>query len=355
MEKQYSKKSNPLVRAWDGLQGWIERQPVIGSAILLLALPFFLPNTLATNIVIYSLLAASFNLLIGYTGILSLGHSTCFGLGAYAAGLLLAKTPFVNLWLAIAAAVVVAAIAAAIMGWFALRRRLIYFAMLTLAFNQMVYYIVFQAVGLTGGDDGLRGIVIPNLQLPGINLSLDFLKHPYSFYYMACAVVIVCLYIMLRVIQSPFGRALESIRESEERALAVGYNTNRMQLVAFIIGSSFAGVAGAMIALLHGYVAVEYLSWVVGAAVIVMTVLGGKGTFIGPLVGAGIYMTLEYYISRETTSWQLYLGVLFVLIVLFLPQGLWGTFKQWYSRRRGKQVIQKSDLYRAEAEVEHVN
>lgn len=353
MEQQVSvRTTNSLILAWRGLQGWLERQPVIGSAVLLLVLPLFLPNTLATNIIIYCLLAASFNLLIGYTGILSLGHSSCFGLGAYAAGLVLAKTGFTNLWLALAAAIVVSGLSAAVMGWFALRRRLIYFAMLTLAFNQMIYYIVFQARGLTGGDDGLRGVKIPDLVLPGIRLSLDFLKHPYTFYYMACAVVIICLFIMLRIIQSPFGRALESIRESEERALAVGYNTNRMQWVAFIIASSFAGVAGALVALLHGYVAVEYLSWVVGAAVIIMTVLGGKGTFIGPLVGAGIYMTLEYYVSRYTTSWQLYLGILFVIIVVFLPQGLWGSFKEWYFRRRDINRL-KTGSTSGETEVEH--
>jgi branched-chain amino acid transport system permease protein len=161
---------------------WLEREPIVGLALVLAILPWIVPQkTLAIEVLIFTLLAASFNLLLGYAGVLSLGHSSFFGLGAYAAGILLAKTGIVNLWLALLMGIAAPALLAIPIGWFSLRRRLLYFTMLTLAFNQMVYFGALQARGLTGGDDGLQGIVIPPLQLPGITLSIDSLLHPFNF------------------------------------------------------------------------------------------------------------------------------------------------------------------------------
>ena len=315
----------------------MDRHPAAGISLILVVIPLVIPQkTLASQILIFGLLAASFNLLLGYTGLLSLGHSTVFGLGSYAAGILLAKTGVVSLWLALLLGAVVPGLAAVVVGWFSLRRRLLYFAMLTLAFNQMVYYAMQQARGLTGGDDGLGGVVIPPFQLPGVSFSIDSLQHPYAFYYVACGIVILCLFFMQRVIHSPLGHALEAIRESEERAQMVGYHTNRLQLVAFVLASMVAGLAGALFAIFHGFVALESLGLLVALVCIVMTVLGGKGTFVGPFVGAALYLMLQEYTSRVWANWQLLLGVLFILLVLFLPQGVWGTFKQWYYARRGR-------------------
>jgi len=317
--------------------GWLDQHPAVGISAILVVMPFIIPQkTLASEILIFVLLAASYNLLLGYTGLLSLGHSTVFGLGAYAAAILLAKTEMVSLWLALLVGGVVPGLAAVVIGWFSLRRRLLYFAMLTLAFNQMVYYAMQQARGLTGGDDGLRGVVIPPFELPGVSFSIDSLQHPYAFYYVACGIVILCLFFIQRVIHSPLGHALEAIRESEERAQMIGYHTNRLQLLAFVLASMLAGLSGALFAISHGFVALESLGLLVALVCIVMTVLGGKGTFVGPFVGAALYLMLQEYTSRVWANWQLLLGVLFILLVLFLPQGVWGTFKRWYYERRGQ-------------------
>ena len=316
---------------------WLDRHPAVGVSAILVVMPFIIPQkTLASEILIFVLLAASYNLLLGYTGILSLGHSTVFGLGSYAAAILLAKTGMVNLWLALLVGAVVPGLAGIVIGWFSLRRRLLYFAMLTLAFNQMVYYAVQQARGLTGGEDGLRGVVIPPFQLLGVSFSIDSLQHPYAFYFVACGIVIVCLFFIQRVIHSPFGHALQAIRESEERAQMVGYHTNRLQLLAFLLASVLAGLAGALFAIFHAFVGLESLGLLFALVCIVMTVLGGKGTFVGPFVGAALYLMLQEYTSRVWTNWQLLLGVLFILLVLFLPQGIWGTFKREYYARRGR-------------------
>jgi branched-chain amino acid transport system permease protein len=333
---------------------WLERHPALGIAIILPLLPLVIPQkTLASEILIFGLLGASYNLLMGYTGLLSLGHSTVFGLGAYAAALLLAKTPVVNLWLALFLGAVVPGAVAIVIGWLSLRRRLVYFAMLTLAFNQMVYYAMQQARGLTGGDDGLRGVIIPPFQIFGLSFSIDSLQHPYAFYYVACVVVILCLLFMQRIIQSPFGHALQAIRENEERAQAVGYDTNRLQLMAFMFASMLAGMAGALMAIFHGFVALESLGLFFAIVCIIITVLGGKGTFVGPFVGTALYLILQEYISRYWANWQLALGLLFVLLVLFLPQGLWGTFKSWYYRRLAQNSLGPDELpLGSDAEVE---
>lgn len=340
---------------WHRGLDWLDGHPTYGITTILLVLPVIIPQkTLACEILIFGLLGASFNLLIGYTGLLSLGHSTVFGLGAYAAGVLLAKTNLISLWPALLLGLVVPGLAAIVIGWFSLRRRLVYFAMLTLAFNQMVYYAMQKAQGLTGGEDGLRGIVIPPFKLPGISFSIDSLQNPYAFYYVALGVVVLCLLFMERIIRSPFGHALEAIRESEARAQAIGYNTNRLQLVAFVFASMLAGLAGALFGIFHGFVALESLGLFFAVVCIIITVLGGKGTFVGPFVGGALYLVLQEYISQLWINWQLLLGILFVGLVVFLPQGVWGTFKRWYNQRQVRtRLLHKNAARIPDQEVEH--
>lgn len=318
-----------------GWQDWLERNPAYGLALVFLVLPWIIPEkTLVTEILTFGLFAVSFNILLGYTGLLSFGHSTFLGLGSYAAALFLVRTGIVNLWLALLFGIAVPAVAAVVIGWFCLKRRLVYFAMLTLAFNQMVYFIVFQWREFTGGDDGLRGIPIPPFALPGISLPIDSIHHPFHFYYFVYFVVVVCLIAIQRIVQSPFGRALQAIRESEERAQAIGYDTNRLQHLSFVFAGIFGGTAGALNAFFYGFVGLETLSWLTAGIAVLMTILGGRGTFVGPFLGAAVYLLIQEYSSKVTQNWPLILGGIFVLIVLFLPQGLWGTLKQQLQYRR---------------------
>jgi branched-chain amino acid transport system permease protein len=307
---------------------WIRvpQQPVATLAIVLGVLILVVPEkTLATQLLVFGLFAMSFNMLLGYAGLLSFGHSTFFGLGAYGTALVL-KWWHPHVLAAMAAGLVLASATALVIGWFCLRRRRVYFSMLTLAFNQMVYFILFQARDITGGDDGLRGIPLPDFDIPFIgSLPIEGIHNPLSFYYFVLIVVVACLLAIERILISPFGRALEAIRESEERARACGYNSNRILLLAFVFAGLFAGVAGALYALFFGFIGLETLSWMTAGVVVMMAILGGVGTLVGPFVGAAIYLVLQDYVSKYTDSWQLYAGAIFVVCVLFFPQGVWGS------------------------------
>lgn len=308
---------------------WIEDHPAAGLAVVLFILPFVLPEKgLAAEILTFGLFAVSFNLLLGFTGLLSFGHSTYLGLGSYAAAIFLIRVG-ANFWGALLAGVLLAGLTAIVIGWFSLRRREVYFSMLTLAFNQMVFFIFFQLRDVTGGDDGLRGIRIPELAIPGIfSLNIDVLLFPFRFYFLTYVIVIACFFAIQRIVHSPFGAALQAIRESEERARACGYDTNRIQLLSFVFAGLFAGVAGFLNVLLYGFVALESLNWLMAGVVVIMTILGGTRTFVGPVLGAACYLFLQEYFAKLTQNWPLLLGAIFVLIILFLPAGLWGTFKR---------------------------
>ena len=307
----------------------LARRPIAALGVVLALLILVVPEkTLMTQLLVFGLFAMSFNILLGYAGLLSFGHSTFFGLGAYGTALVL-KWWHPHVLLAMAAGVIVAAIMSVIIGWFCLRRRRVYFSMLTLAFNQMVFFILFQARDLTGGDDGLRGIPLPDFDIPWIgSIPIEGIHNPHSFYYFVLIVVVACLLVIERILTSPFGRVLEAIRESEERARACGYNSNRILLLAFIFAGLFAGVAGSMYALFYGFIGLETLSWVTAGVVVMMTILGGVGSFVGPFVGAAIYLILQEYVSKYTDSWQLYAGAIFVACVLFFPRGVWGTLRR---------------------------
>ena len=317
----------------------VDRRPVLGLAIFLALLFFVMPEKgLATQILVFGLYATSFNLLLGYTGLLSFGHSTYLGVGAYTTGLVL-KWWQPHVLVAIAAGVLMATLFASVLGWFCLRRRQVYFSMLTLAFNQMVYFIFFQARNVTGGDDGLRNIPIPNLDVPFVaSISLEGLLHPENRFFFVWVFVILSLLAIQRIVDSPFGRILQSIRESEERARALGYDTNRVLWLAFVFAGAFGGLAGALWALLAGFVGLEVLNWLWAGDAVLMTIVGGAGTFVGPFVGALIFQTLREYVSKNEAllggmGWQFYTGFIFLCCVLFFPHGAWGTLKKWVFER----------------------
>jgi branched-chain amino acid transport system permease protein len=209
-----------------------------------------------------------------------------------------------------------------VIGFFCLRRRGIYFAMLSLAFAQLLYFIAFHLADVTGGDDGLRGIAVPAVHLPGLTLTLDT---SLRFYYFAFVLVALALLALKRILDSPFGAVLQAIRENSDRAAACGYDIRRIKLLSFVFSALFCGLAGALDALRLGVVPVESLYWTTSGQVVIMTLLGGAGTFFGPFVGATTFLVLEDRLSVFTESWPLFVGLIFMGFVLFLPKGIWGT------------------------------
>jgi branched-chain amino acid transport system permease protein len=305
--------------------GWVAAHPITGFVMFFAVFPFLVPyQALATQVLIYGLFALGFNLLYGYTGLLSFGHAAYWGLGAYGTGLALARLQVSSLWLALAAGIGLALVGGAVIGFFCLRRRGIYFAMLTLAFAQLLYFIGFHLADVTGGDDGLRGVTLLPLTLPGLTLSLG---PPLAFYYFALALVILAVAGLKRILDSPFGAVLQAIRENTDRAVACGYDVTRVKLLSFVFSAIFAGLAGALDALRLNVVPIESLYWTTSGQVVIMTLLGGAGTFFGPFVGAATFLVLEDRLSVFTESWPLVIGAIFMLFVLFLPRGIWGTLR----------------------------
>ena len=310
----------PAVRA---LTVWVAAHPVLSFFVFFAIFPFLLPyKALATQVLIFGLFALGFNLLYGYTGLLSFGHAAYYGLGAYGTGIALAKLQVGSLWAGLGAGLLLAAAGGAVIGFFCLQRRGIYFAMLTLAFAQLLYFIAFHLPDWTGGDDGLRGIPQLKLELGASSFSLD---STLGFYYFSYALVGLAVAGLKRILDSPFGAVLQAIRENRDRAVACGYDVNRVRLLSFVFSALFAGLAGSLDALRLTVVPIEALYWTTSGQVVMMTLLGGAGTFFGPFVGAATFLVLEDRLSVFTESWPLVIGVIFSAFVLFLPSGIWGT------------------------------
>lgn len=294
-----------------------------GLAILfLLVFPWLMPyEALAVNILVLGLYAVGFNLLFGYTGLLSFGHAAFLGSGAYGCGIALVH--FGIPWFgAILVGVLLSVVFAAIMGFLAIRTRGIYFAMVTLALSQCVYYLFYQTVSLTGGENGLRGINLSQIGIFGFKV--DFLN-PTTKYYVILTFVAFALWIFSRLLASPFGAVLEAVRENESRARACGYDVVRVKFIAFVISGAFCGLAGALKALHLSIVPIETLHYLTSGQVVMMALLGGMNTFFGPFVGAAAFLLLEDVLTTLTSHWQLALGAIFVIFVLFFPKGIWGT------------------------------
>jgi branched-chain amino acid transport system permease protein len=315
---------------WKSSLRWVSDHSVLMIIMVLMVLPFLLPyEALATQIIIWGLLALGYNILYGYTGLLSFGHAAYFGLGAYATGIVLIRTNC-SLLAGIGAGVGVACLGAIVIGFFCLRRRGIYFALLTMAFAQMLYFIASIWESLTGGEPGLRNIPHPPLEIPGL-FSLNIYT-PVRFYFFVFALVVISLLLLNRILGSPFGKVLQGIRENEKRARALGYNTNRIKWLSFILSGTFSGLAGALHALYINFVGLEQLYWETSGKILLMNLLGGPGTFFGPFIGAGVFLYLEDIISGFTKYWMIVLGPIFVLCVLFFPQGIWGTVRDLADR-----------------------
>ncbi len=300
------------------------RVPVM--VLVLVALPAITPSyAAATNVLILTLAVAAFDLAFGYAGMLSLGHAAFYGAGAYACGLGIVawslgwKTGIV---LAMGAGLVLALL----IGALATRTRGIYFGMVTLALAECFHFLVFKASWLTGGDNGLRGINVPSFDAAGFSVSLI---RPANKYYFMLVLVGLALWLISRILASPFGSALEAVRENETRAFACGIHVERVRLLAFAISGAFSGLAGALMAMHLSAVAPDSLGYGMSGQILMMALLGGMGTYFGPLVGAGLFVMMEHVLSEFTSHWQLVVGLLYIALVLFFPRGVWGSIVRW--------------------------
>jgi branched-chain amino acid transport system permease protein len=291
---------------------------------LLLTAPFWLPLVgsyvqLGSQILVFALTAMAVNLLLGYTGVISFGEAAYFGLGAYAAGLTLKYVAASSL-LAIVAGMALGGLAAFLIGPLIMRRRGVYFAMTTIAFSQMFYFVAERWNGLTGGDDGLTGFQRQPIDFgfATLDLSSD------NFYYFVLVLFGLAAAVMAIILRSPLGHTWMAIRENTRRARYLGLRTDRYIWAAFAIAGVFAGLGGALEALLNNFASPQDLFFIVSGNFVIMVVLGGMGTFWGPLMGAAIFITAQDYLSSMTTNWQSFVGILFVVVVLAFPRGILG-------------------------------
>ncbi len=299
---------------------------------LLIAAPLVLPEfwrRFLTEILIWGLLAMSSDILIGYTGMVSFGHSAFFGLGMYgAAAALLTVTP-PNLWLAILYGIAASAVVGAFVAYFSTRLRDIYFAITTLIFSQIFYVVIFTWTAVTGGENGLA-FSRPPLGIPGL-VSVRFT--PTTLHWFVLAVVVLSYLLLRRITRSPFGMVLQSIRENEARTRAIGYPIERYKIVAVMLSGLFAGLAGVLYAIQNEFAAPDFVFFLVSGEVVVFNVIGGIGTLVGPIVGAAFFLLLREGLSRFFTEYYLIpVGVIFIAMVIFMPQGLLGFARRWLNQ-----------------------
>jgi branched-chain amino acid transport system permease protein len=314
------------MRRGHGLVFWTGFAIVIA---LLFAAPLILPEfwrRFVTEILIWGLLAMSSDILIGYTGMVSFGHSAFFGLGMYGAAAALLTTHPPSLWLALFYGLIAAAAVAAFVAYFSTRLRDIYFAITTLIFSQIFYVIIFTWTSVTGGENGL------NFDQPALGfgpaLSIPFT--PTILHWFVLAVVAGSYLLLRRITQSPFGMVLQSIRENEARTRAIGYAVERYKIVAVMLSGLFAGLAGVLYAIQNQFAAPDFVFFLVSGETVIYNVIGGIGTLVGPIVGAAFFLLLREGLSRFLTQYYLIpVGAIFIAMVIFLPQGLLGFARRW--------------------------
>ncbi|HEY2862494.1 MAG TPA: branched-chain amino acid ABC transporter permease [Casimicrobiaceae bacterium] len=314
-----------------GLLPWL----LVAAALLMLfplvAEKFYLQ--LVTKIMILSIFTLSLDLLVGYTGLVSLGHAAYFGIAAYTFALVSQAADPANLWLTLPLALAASAALALAVGALVVRTSGVYFIMVTLAFAQMVYYF-FHDTRVAGGSDGIYVNTRPDAVLPGLDLANDL-----HFYYFVLAMLAVVFALLAVILRSPFGRALQGIKVNEHRMRALGFATLRYKLAAFVLAGTIAGLAGYLAAAKEGYVNPEMMAWHQSGAVLMMLILGGMGTLVGAVLGAFSYVLLQEWFSALTRHWQLLMGGFIVVAVLLLPQGLVGAPRMlrwaglWRSKR----------------------
>jgi branched-chain amino acid transport system permease protein len=302
---------------------------VFAAVVAVLAIaPLVLPpfwQRFVTEILVWGLLAMSSDILIGYTGMVSFGHSAFFGLGMYgAAAALLGVTP-PNLWLALLFGLGAAALVAMCVAYFATRLRDIYFAITTLVFSQIFYVIIFTWTDVTGGENGLS-FSQPPLSIPGV-ASVRFTIETLHWFILG---VVTSSYLLLRrIMQSPFGKVLQAIRENEPRTRAIGYHVERYKMMAVMLSGTFAGAAGVLYAIQNRFAAPDFVFFLISGETVIFNVMGGVGTLVGPVAGAAFFLLLREGVSRFFTEYYLIpVGIIFMLMVIFMPQGLLGFLRR---------------------------
>jgi branched-chain amino acid transport system permease protein len=317
--------------------GWIERMPWMTVLVLAMATVPWLGSRfytfLATDIVILALFATSLNLLLGQTGLVSFGHAAYFGVGAYTCAILM-KTHGAPFVVGLLAAPVVAGLVALVFGYFCVRLTRIYFAMLTLAFAQIVWGICFKWNSVTGGEQGMSDVPYPDLSWMEMLPLVGNLRVGEHYYLLALAIVAACIASLRMIVQSPFGRMLSLIRENPERARFVGLDVRRYELGAFVLAGAFAGVAGALFGLFNRGVFPDFAYWSKSAEVLIMVILGGMAHFWGPAIGAGALILLNQQISAYTQYWPFVLGTTLIILLFVFPGGIVGTLAAAWARLR---------------------
>ena len=317
---------------------------VFAAALLVPSVGSRFYTFLANDVIIWALFATSLNLLVGYTGLVSFGHAAYFGIGAYVTGILMKKLalPFVLAW---PAAGVFGAALALVFGFFCVRLTRIYFAMLTLAFAQIVWAICFKWNELTGGEQGMPEIPYPDfgsIERVGASVPLLSWRTAEYFYFLTVVLVAACLWVLHRIVSSPFGRMLTTIRENAERAEFIGVNVRRYELAAFVLAGAFAGLAGGLFGIFNRGVFPDFAYWTKSSEVLIMTLLGGMGTFFGPSIGALVLILLNQQIVSYTEYWPLVLGVVLVVLLFGFPGGIAGAvgaiIGRLFRRARGAEV-----------------
>jgi branched-chain amino acid transport system permease protein len=304
--------------AWLAVLAFLVIAPFVG------VYPIFMMNALC-----FAIFACAFNLLLGFTGLLSFGHAAYFAAAAYATGWLVRSAGW-SPELGVLAGTVVAGATGLVVGLIAIRRQGIYFAMITLAMAQMVYFVFLQSP-FTGGEDGLQGV--PR----GALFGLLPLANDLAMYYFVLAVFVAVFLFVIRVVHSPYGQVLKAIRENEPRAISLGYNVDRYKLLAFVLSTALAGLAGALKTLVLGFATLSDAHWSLSGEVVLMTLLGGMGTFAGPVLGAFTIIGLQNFLADRVGSWvTVIIGAIFVICVVAFRRGFVGELLAWQQRRQGR-------------------
>lgn len=301
-------------------------KPLVQMALAIAAvliLPLLLKSgILATEILIFAMVVAACNLLLGYTGLLSFGQGIFFGIGTYVAGICLTRWQ-IPVPLVLAGAALLGALTATLVGWLSIRRQGVYFVMLTLAFSQLFYFIAYTFSGVTGGDNGILGVPRPSIG----GTALDA---PWSYYGYVAVCFLVIFAALIMVTQSTFGRTLLAIRENEGRAAAIGFPTRIFKIEAFAISGAVTALGGALHAMLIGVAPLSNIEYHTSELILIMTIIGGSSSLFGSVLGAGFYLLLADALSTVWPRWLLLLGLVLVAVALFLQRGLWGLVERGY-------------------------
>jgi branched-chain amino acid transport system permease protein len=310
-----------------GVAKLVSRQwlwPAVGILIILLILPPLVPRFyvyILSLIFVTALLAMSLNLAIGYGGLFQFHHGVFYGVGAYTLALMLTKTSL-PMWVGFIAGPIMAGLVGLVIGWFCVRLSQLYFGMLQISLGSLIWAIIFRWYDFTGGDDGLHGIPRPSI-----------LSSANNTYYFILLVLVICLVALYIIVKSPFGATLQAIRDNPQRCEAVGINVRRHQLVAIVIATFFAGIAGVLFVVLERSVFPSLLFWTLSLEIFIMCLLGGWFTFAGPMLGGAIMVALRTFVGKYTEYWTLILGVILILLIFFLPEGVMGYFLEKFKLR----------------------